>query len=75
MSTYLALRTTRILLWGAFVLSLALATSFKVSGPAIVADAVRYVPPALLLLALAIGLVERIVRKRNGLAAIRFGRA
>jgi hypothetical protein len=78
MSTYLILRTARILLWGAFLLCLGLATTFKansvVADDSAVADVIRYAPPAMLLLALLVGLAERIVRKQNGLAAKRFGR-
>ncbi len=66
MSRYRALRTLRILLWGAFLAALLLATAFKDSDASL-ATAVRYAPPVMLALALLIGLAERITRTRQGL--------
>jgi hypothetical protein len=74
MNTYRTLRLLRILLWGAFVISLGGATAWKddVTSIGMVA---RYLPPALLALALIVGLVERLYRTRHGIAPQRFGRA
>jgi hypothetical protein len=71
-TTYLFLRTARILLWGAFLISLGSATSFKESN-SLLANLIRYAPPVMLVLALVVGFVERTVRKRAGLPARRFG--
>jgi hypothetical protein len=65
MTTYLLLRTIRLILWGAFVLSLGAATSWRQDvniGPVI-----RYFPPMLLVVALVVGFVERSYRQRQGL--------
>ena len=71
MFSYDNLRMVRVFLWGAFVLSLPLAVNFA-SDPG-VANIVRWAPPILLVFALLAGLAERIVRKREGLPARRFG--
>jgi hypothetical protein len=66
MTTYLLLRTIRLILWGAFVLSLGAATSWRQDvniGPVI-----RYLPPILLVFALAVGFAERVYRKKEGIA-------
>jgi len=72
MSTYHFLRTVRIVLWGAFILTLPLAVSFKAWDSGL-GNIVRYAPPMLFLLALLAGLIERIVRKQHNLPAKRFG--
>lgn len=66
MSNYQLLRIIRIVLWAAFLLSLPLAPSFTASDP-LVTNIVRYSTPVLLLLALLVGLMERMVRKRHNL--------
>ena len=68
MTTYLLLRTIRLMLWGAFILSLAAATTWRQD----VNIGANYLPPTLLLLALAAGFAERIYRKRHGIAPRRF---
>jgi hypothetical protein len=66
MSGYHTLRTLRIVLWGAFLAALFLAVAFRESDGSFAA-VVRYAPPAMLVLALLVGLAERIVRTRHGL--------
>jgi len=66
MSSYRALRTLRIVLWGAFLAALLLAAAFRDAEPWL-ATTVRYAPPVALVLALLVGLAERIVRTRHGL--------
>jgi hypothetical protein len=73
MSNNLALRTVRIMLFGAFVISLPFAWTLR-GEHTTVADIVRYLPLLLLVLGLIAGLVERIVRKRAGMQPRRFGR-
>ena len=66
MTTYLLLRTIRLLLWGAFILSLGAATAWRQNvniGPII-----RYFPPILLVVALVVGFVERSYRQRLGIS-------
>ena len=66
MPGYHALRTLRIVLWSAFIAALLLAVAFR-DADAWLATTVRYAPPALLVLALLVGLAERIVRTRHGM--------
>jgi len=63
----------RIFLFGAFVISLGFATTWKddVTGMGMVA---RWLPVSLLALALIAGLAERVYRTKNGIPPIRFGR-
>ena len=66
MTAYLTLRTVRLIVWGAFILSLGAATAWRQDvniGPVI-----RYVPPILLVFALAAGFAERVYRQRHGIA-------
>ena len=70
MQTYQLLRTARIVLWVAFVISLPLATAFRTDEVG-TAALVRYLPPLMLLLALLAGLAERLVRKHYGIATKR----
>jgi hypothetical protein len=74
MCNYLAVRAIRIALFGAFVISLPFAWTFR-SEHTTVADIVRYLPLLLLVLALIVGLVERIVREREGAEPKGFGLA
>ena len=65
MTRYLLLRTIRLFLWAAFILSLATATISRQDinvGPI-----VRYLPPILLVSALGVGFMERSYRKAHGL--------
>ena len=71
MSGYRALRTLRIVLWGAFLAALFLAVPFRESDGSFAAI-VRYAPPVMLVLALLAGLAERIVRTRHGLPSQSF---
>jgi hypothetical protein len=73
MLTYRALRLVRILLLGAFVISLGSATAWKDDLTAI-GTIFRLLPPSFLALALVAGLVERLWRTKQGIAPIRFGR-
>ena len=73
MSMYRTLRLFRILLWGAFVISLGGATAWKDDLTAI-GTIFRFLPPSFLALALVVGLVERLWRTKQGIAPIRFGR-
>jgi hypothetical protein len=66
MTTYLLLRTIRLMLWGAFILSLAAATAWRQDVN--IGAIVRYLPPTLLVLALATGFAERVYRKGHGIA-------
>ena len=72
MSNYQLLRMIRIVLWVAFILSLPLATSFTASDP-MAANVVRYAPPVLLLLALLVGIIERMLRKRHNFRSSGYG--
>jgi hypothetical protein len=69
MTTYLLLRTIRLMLWGAFILSLAAATTWRQDVN--IGAIVRYLPPTLLVLALTAGFAERVYRKGHGIAPTR----
>jgi hypothetical protein len=73
-TTYRTLRLFRILLLGAFVISLGAATAWKDDATGL-GTVIRYLPPVLLLLALIVGLVERLYRTKHGIPPQRFGRA
>jgi hypothetical protein len=66
MTTYVLLRTIRLVLWGAFILSLAAATTWRQDVN--IGAIVHYLPPTLLVLALAAGFAERVYRKGHGIA-------
>ena len=68
MDAYFCLRTTRIVLWGLFLVSLGAAAIINF-GAFKHPDLIRYSPPLMLVLACTAGIAERIVRKRNGLPA------
>ena len=73
MPTYRMLRMLRILLLGAFIISLGFATAWK-DDVTIMGTIARYLPVSLLVLALIAGLVERLYRIKHGITPIRFGR-
>src|SRR4051812_33887021 len=71
MSKYRTLRFLRIILFGAFVISLGVATAWK-DDVSIVSSIAIYLPVSLLVLALIAGLVERLHRIKQGIAPIRW---